>query len=79
MLTRMLCAVQQACQRGELHASLKAFRQSVFKKVYKAQQEPKEQRKAAKTCKAGELFSSIMLGVRSLMHTVFGTARKYVT
>lgn len=54
-LTGMLCVVQQACQRGELHASLKAFRQSVNKKVYKAQQEPRERRKAVKTCKAGEV------------------------
>lgn len=51
----VLYAVQQACQRGELHASLKAFRQSVFKKVYKEQKEPRERRKAAKPCRAGEL------------------------
>lgn len=54
-LTGMPCVVQQACQRGELHASLKAFRQSVNKKVYKAHQEPKEKRKAAKTSKGGEV------------------------
>lgn len=46
--------VQQACQRGDLHADLKAFRQSVFKKVHMEHKEPKERRNATKTCKAGE-------------------------
>lgn len=46
--------LQNACQRLDLHADLKAFRQSVFKKVYKEHKAPKEKQKAAKAGRAGE-------------------------
>ena len=51
----LLHVVQHACQRGHLHADLKAFRQTVFKKVYKEHKDPKERQKAAITGRAGEI------------------------
>lgn len=54
-LNMRLCVVlQHACQRLDLHADLKAFRQSVFKKVYKEHKDPQEKQKAAKAGRAGE-------------------------
>ena len=55
-LSMLLCVMQHACQRGDLHADLKAFRQTVFKKVYKEHKDPKERQKAAISGRAGERF-----------------------
>ena len=57
-LKAVLCVLQHACQRGDLHADLKAFRQTVFKKVYKEHKDPKERQKAAMSGRAGEIPAS---------------------
>ena len=54
----LLRVVQHACQQGDLHADLKAFRQTVFKKVFKEHKDPKERQRAAITGRAGEISAA---------------------
>lgn len=74
----MWCVVlQNACQRLDLHADLKAFRQSVFKKVYKEHKEPTDKPKATKAARAGDdpTYQSQVCqcsGIKAAMLCTFG-------